>query len=252
LFDRYDANGTAHGQFVSLGNCDQFAISTTTDEVDMTDYTQETSAVYNSAIKKTTVALKISGFEISLKNLGILLLGDTTTYTQTAHTATAQSETLVPASLTKLLGTFWRSPFRNVSAPTLVQGANTLVSGTDYEIFDAVAGVFRILPGSVTVVDSTAITYNYTAAVMSGATAQDVIRAANTVNIKGKLLFLGKPATGPIVEVLAWNVSMSPDGDFGMISDDFLKWSMKGTMNSDAAGLYGGSSSNPFYQAMPR
>jgi hypothetical protein len=59
FFDRFDSDGTDHGRFYSLGNCDQFAISTTTDEVDMTDYTQETSAVYNSAIKKTTVALKI-------------------------------------------------------------------------------------------------------------------------------------------------------------------------------------------------
>jgi hypothetical protein len=252
FFDRFDANGTDHGQFYSLGNCDSFAISTTTDEVDMTDYTQETSAVYNSAIKKTTVALKISGFEISVKNLGILLLGDQTSYTQTAHTAAAQSETLVPTAITGLLGSFWRAPFRNVSAPTLVQGANTLVSGTDYEIFDAVAGVFRILPGGVTVVDSTVITYNYTAAAMTGATAQDVVRAANTVNIKGKLLFLGKPATGPKMEVLAFNVSLAPDGDFPLISDDFLKWSMKGTINSDAVGLYGGSSVNPFYQAMPR
>ena len=251
-FDRYTSTGVANGQFVSLGNCDQFAISTTTDEVDMTDYTQETSAVYNSAIKKTTVALKISGFEISVKNLGILLLGDQTTYTQTAHTAAAQSETLVPASLTSVLGSFFRAPFRNVSAEVLVQGTNTLVSGTDYEVFDAIAGVFRILPAGVTVVDSTAITYNYVAAAMTGATAQDVVRAANTVNIKGKLLFIGKPATGPIMEVLAFNVSLAPDGDFPLISDDFLKWSMKGTINSDAVGTYGGSTTNPFYQVSPR
>lgn len=251
-FNRFTSAGVNNGQYVSLGNCDQFAISTTTDEVDMTDYTQETSAVYNSAIKKTTVGFKVSGFEISLKNLGILLLGDTTTYTQTAHTAAGQTETLVPASMTGLLGSSWLFPFRNISSPVVVQGTNTLVSGTDYELYDAVAGLFHILAGGTTVVDSTAITANYVAAAMTGATAQDVIRAANTVNIKGQLLFIGKPATGPIVEVRCWNVSMAPDGDVGFISDDFLKWNMKGTANSDAVGLYGGSSTNPFYEAMPR
>jgi hypothetical protein len=252
FFDRFDANGVSYGQYVSLGNCDQFAISIVADEVDMTDYTQSTSLPYNRAIKKTTADIKISGFEVSTKNMAILVLGDITTYTQTAHTAAGQTETLVPAGLTNVLGSFFKAPFRSVTAPTLVQGTNTLVSGTDYEIFDASSGTFHILPAGVTVVDSTAITYNYTAAALSGATAKDVVRAGNTALLKGSLLFLPNVATGPQIEVRIYNVSLAPDGDIGLISDDFLKWNMKGSINSDASGTYGGSSVEPFFRTITR
>ena len=251
MFSRFDANGVFNEQFVSLGNCDSFAISVTPDITEMVDYTQQTSAIYASASKKTTIELKISGFEINTKNMALLVLGTASSYTQAAHTAAAQSETLVPAGVTGILGSFFRSPFRKVSATTLVQGANTLVLGTDYEIFDANAGVFHILPNGVTVVDSTAITYNYTAAAMSGGTAADLVLAATTAIIKGSLMYLPNNPAGPQSEVRVWNVALSPDGDIGLISDDFLKWSMKGTLYSDAAGAYGGSTTNPFFEVLP-
>lgn len=251
MFDRFDANNVAQGQYIHLGDCDQFAISITTDVAELTDFTSSSSAVYNSATKKTNVNLKISGFEVSTKNMAILVLGDTTTYTQTAHTAAAQSTTLVPASLSNVKGSFFKVARRNISLPTLVQGANTLVSGTDYEIFDASAGVFRILPSSSTVVDATAITCNYTAAVIS-TSPLDVVRAGTSANIKGSLMFLPSNSTGPLVEVRAYNVSLAPDGDIGLISDDWLKWNMKGTVNSDSAGTYGGSTSEPYFRTITR
>jgi hypothetical protein len=251
LFDRFDANNVAQGQYLHLGDCDQFAISITTDVAELKDFTTSSSAVYNSAVKQTNVNVKISGFEVASKIMAILVLGDLTTYTQTAHTATAQTETLVPASLTGVKGSFFKSPFRSITAPTLVQGGTTLVSGTDYEIFDANAGVFRILSAGAAV-DSTAITYNYTATVLTGATAKDVVRAGTSANIKGSLLFLPSNSTGPLIEVRAWNVSLSPDGDIGLISDDWLKWNMKGTVNSDSAGTYGGSTSDPYFRTITR
>lgn len=253
LFDRFDTNGVAQGQYLHLGDCDQFGIAITTDVKELVDYTQSTSAVYNSAVAATHVELKISGFEVATKIMAILVLGDATTYTQTAFTAVAQSTTLVPAGLTGVKGSFFKVGKRNISAPTVVQAAGTLVSGTDYEIFDASAGVFHILPAGVTVVDSTAITVNYTAAVITaGATALDVVRAGTTANIKGSLLFLPSNSTGPLIEVRAYNVSLGPDGDIGLISADWLKWNMKGTVNSDAAGTYGGSTSEPYFRTITR
>lgn len=253
LFDRFTSSNVQNGQYLHLGNCDNFSISTTTDVARLKDFTTSATADYNSAVKSTDVSLKISGFEVATKIMAILTLGDTTTYTQTAHTAAAQSTTLVPAGLTGVLGSFFKVSRRNISAPTLVQGANTLVSGTDYEIFDASAGVFKILAAGVTVVDATAITCNYTAAVIAaGATALDVVRAGTTANIKGSLLFLPANSTGPLIEVRAYNVSLSPDGDIGLISEDWLKWNMTGVVNSDTAGTYGGSTAEPYYRTITR
>jgi hypothetical protein len=252
LFDRFDANGVAQGQYSHLGNCDNFAVSITTDVAELKDFTASSSAVYNSAVKQTNVNVKISGFEVATKVMAVLVLGDITTYTQTVFTAIAQSTTLVPASLTGVKGSFFKVGNRNISLPTLVQGGTTLVSGTDYEIFDASAGVFRILSAGAAA-DATAITVNYTAAaIAAGATALDVVRAGTTANIKGSLLFLPSNSTGPLVEVRAYNVSLSPDGDIGLISDDWLKWNMKGTVNSDSAGTYGGSTAEPYFRTITR
>jgi len=250
FFDRFTSAGVQNGQYVHMGNCDTFTISSSVDKVTMTDYTQNTSADYASAIKKTNMTLKISGFEVSTKNMAILVLGDTTTFTQTSASVTAA--TLVPASLTGVLGSYFKVSGRNVSGPTVVQGTNTLVSGTDYEISDSKAGLFRILPTSVTAVDSTLITVNYTQAALSGTTAVDVIRAGTTSDIKGSLLFVPNPGTGPQEEVRVWNVSLAPDGDIGLISDDFLKWNMTGSINSDSSGTYGGSSTDPYFRIYNR
>jgi hypothetical protein len=250
MFDRFDSNGVAQGQYIHLGNCSDFAISITTDVAELTDFTQSTSAVYNSAVKKTNVNVKISGFEVSTKNMGILLLGSITTYTQAA--GTVSGATLVPASLTGVKGSFFRGTKRNLTSATLTQSAATLVSGTDWEIFDASAGVFRILSGGAAA-DTAAITATYVhTALTAGSTALDVVQAGVSADIKGKLLFLPSNSTGPKIEVQAYNVSLQPDGDVGLISEDWLKWNMKGTVNSDSAGTYGGSTTEPYFRTVTR
>lgn len=246
FFDRFTSSGTQNGQFLHLGNCSNFSIATSVDKVTMTDYTQNTSADYASAVKKTNVTIKIAGFEVSKDNMAILVLGDLTTYTQTSGSVTA--ETIAAASLTGLLGSYFQTNNRNISGATVSQGTVSLVSGTDWEIADSKSGLIRILPTSSTVVDGTVLTASYTQAALSGATAVDVVRAGTTSDIKGSLLFVPNPGTGPQEEVHVWNVSLAPDGEIAMISDDFLKWDMVGTINSDAAGTYGGSSTDPYFR----
>jgi hypothetical protein len=251
LFDRFTAAGVRQGQFVHLGNCDNFATSVATDKVTMTDYTSQTSAPYATANKSTTVTLKIEGFEIDTKILAMLFMGDTTTYTQALTTVT--TETIAATTLTGLKGSYFTSSLRNVSAGTMLWGTTTLVSGTDWELFNTYGGVFHVFPTSPTVVDGTVLKVNYTAAALTaGSTALDVIRAFNTASIIGRLLFVPNNTTGPNNEVVVWNCSFTPDGDIPLISDEFLKWNLVGTAQSDTAGTYGGSSTNPFMQITKR
>ena len=244
FFDRFDANGVQLNQWQHFGNCDSLATSISEDTVDLTDYTQNTGTPYNTATKSTTVGLKISGFEFTPKMLAVVFKGDTSTFTQSATTLTG--ETLAPSTLTGLLGSYFKTANRNISAITVLQGTTTLVSGTDWSAHDTLSGMIRILPSGSTVTDGTALTINYTAAALSSTTALDTVRMFNTSTVQGSLLFVPKNSSGPLVEARYWNVKLSPDGDVALISDDWLKWNLTGTVLSDSTAAYGGSTNEPY------
>lgn len=250
LFDQFTAAGIRTGQYIHLGNCDRFAIGITPEELEMVDYTTETSAPYKSVNTKTSIPISISGFEFADRNLRIIFMGDKTSYTQTAHTQTA--ETIAASTLTELKGSLFQLARRSITSATLLQGTTTLVSGTDWELYDASAGVVRLLPTSATIADGTAITANYVAAALSGASAIPVIRGATQTAVQGRILFIPANTTGPENEVVVWNAKLTPDGDVALISDEFAKWNLTGSVQSDAAGAYGGSSDNPFFQVIQR
>src|SRR5678815_1886326 len=123
--DRFDANGVRSGQFKHLGNCDNFATSVSSDDVDLVNYMENTSAPYNTARKSTDVAIKISGFEFAPSILAPVFMGDISSYTQSAVTVT--TETIAAATITGLKGSYFRATWRNISAATMLQGTATLV-----------------------------------------------------------------------------------------------------------------------------
>lgn len=241
-------SGAYTGQFKHLGNCDTFSIGLTPEKVTLTDFTQETSAPYKEVVKKTDMPIKISGFEFASFNMKLAFMGSETSYTQTAATLT---ETLAAASLTGLKGSFFRTVKKQISAPTLTQGTTTLVSGTDYEIYDAAGGVVRIIPTGG-VVDSTALSIIYTAAALTGTGARAQIVGGAVTSLSGRLVFIPQNTTGPGNEVVVWNASITPDGDIPFIGDDFLKWNLSGSVQSDSACTYGGSAANPYFYVETR
>jgi hypothetical protein len=240
FLDRFDANGNRSG-FEHLGNCDRFAFTITTETVEMTDYTTETSAPYKEVVKKTDVGIQISGFEFSVTNLANALMGTKSTYSQTSQNVSA--ETLVASTITNVKGKYFKTSKRNISSPTLIQGTSTLTTA-DYEIQNANAGLIRIKPAAPVAADGADITINYTAAAIS--TALDVVYAATRSAIEGQLLFIPDNTTGPDNEVIAWRVSLRPDGEIGFISEEFAKWNLTGKALSDATNQYGGSASSPY------
>lgn len=247
FFSQFVSNAF-NNQFIHLGNCDTFSISVAPEFATLTDFTTETSVEYKKVAKATSLTMKIAGFEFATKNLQYMFLGDLTSYTQTLATITG--ETIASAAVTGLKGAFFPTTYRSISSPVLTQGATTLVSGTDYEIHDASKGVIRILPTGSTVADGTALLLTYVKAAIS--TPLSIVRGATQTAMQGRVMFLPNNTTGPNNEVIAWNVNLSPDGDVGFIADDFAKWSVTGAVQSDSAGTYGGSSSDPYFQITTR
>ena len=94
-------------------------------------------------------------------------------------------------------------------------GDAAYTAGVDYKL-DALAGNVTILPGS---------------AIPEGAAVEPVfdcaagtfpkIVAGVDANIQGELYFKGDPTWGPTYEASLWKCSVSPQGDLGMITEDW-------------------------------
>lgn len=243
MFDRHVA-GVRNG-FRHFGNCDTFSLGIETEKLTLKDFTQQTTANYAEVLSSTTVNLSISGYELDAENAAIALLGNTGTYTQSAGTATA--EVIAPNTYTGLKGKYFNTAKVKTSAHVVKQGATTLVLGTDYTIHNALAGVIRILPTSPTVVDGTVLTVDYTYAVVNAASDIKQVYGAVLAECVGTLQFISNNTTGQNQKLTVWKASLTPNGELGLISEEFGKWTLSGTALSDEAGAYGGSVGSPYF-----
>ncbi len=245
LFSRHTGAGVFTKDFRHLGNCDSFEITPDITTLDLTNYMNETSAPYASKITKTDLNLSLGGFEADPDNVALALLGDTSDFTQT--TASPTAEVLVPAAATNIKGKFFRTALRKITAVVLTQGADTLVLGTDYEIYDAAMGLIHLLPTSPSIEDGANVTIAYTGATILAGAGAKKIQAVTNSSIQGSLLYRPNNSDGPKRDLIAWKVSLQPGNAFALISDEYWKFTLSGKVLSDSAGQYGGSLGSPYF-----
>jgi hypothetical protein len=245
-FDRRTTADSTVGSF-HLGNCDQLSWNTATEQLDLKDFTQQSSSPYTSVVTSTDIKFTVAGFEFSKENWLLATMGDAASYTQSASTATG--EVLASATVTGLSGKYFFLAKKKVSSVVLKQGATTYVLDTDYEVVDADRGIVRVLPAG-SIADGTALTADYSyAAIATGLTR---IYGGTNTGIEGKLRFVSNNATGTNYDLTVYNAKLVPNGDINMISDEFNKFTLEGTAQSDATGLYGGSTSSPYYELLEK
>jgi hypothetical protein len=118
----------------------------------------------------------------------------------------------VPGSFVKLakLG-----PYTGV---TLTFGATAGVMGTDWAWHNAKAGTIKILAGTAL---TGIITAAYTPTAYTSTTGPKVVGGGGAGKITGSAKFIGDPTTGPAMLVEFWKVSISPEGSFNLIGDDY-------------------------------
>jgi hypothetical protein len=63
--------------------------------------------------------------------------------------------------------------------------------------------------------------------------------------VNGALLFVPDPVTGPKIMLEVWNVSVSPEGALGLISEEFAQLSLTMAVQADEAG----HPTEPLYRA---
>lgn len=99
---------------------------------------------------------------------------------------------------------------------------------TDYTV-DAVTG--RIfLTESSTIVEGTSLTVNFGVA----ATTYDKITALTAVGQDGKIRYVSDNPVGGACEMIIWKVRIKPNGDTGLIADDWARLPFQGDILRDA------------------
>lgn len=230
--DEFDANDVSSGHYMALGNCDKFGITVKDTIKKNYNSMDHTAAVYRTTPVQRDMTLKIQGFEFGADQAKLnFMANDPTALAQSSGSIVA--EALAAAGVTKKGRAFFTLN-REISAVVVVCGAATLVAGTDYVVKDAHLGLIYF-PEDSTVVDATAVTVSYTAAVINAASNMQQIFGGTRAAIRGRLVFSGDPMTGPNWDVIVPRVMLTPNQEQDFISADYLKWTLEGTIEDNSA-----------------
>lgn len=104
------------------------------------------------------------------------------------------------------------------------------IAGTDAVVYDAAAGLIEIKETGAIADDSTiTVTYDTVAG------TRIATSGAADVNIEGELYFVGDPTVGPAKILNIWRGKVVPDGDLGLITDDWGSFGLTVTAMDDTA-----------------
>lgn len=234
LLDLFDANGVATG-LRHLGNCTKFELDLKDDIAELYQSLNKTVTLVATALKKRQPKISITGTDFSADHMAIVQMASGKTNVATTAT-TVTDEVLISATVKGAKGRFFQTAKRNVDNTTTppvltLQPSTILVAGTDYTVVDPVAGLIYILPTGSTVVDSTAVKITYHTLVGS----QDHVAAATVPFQTGHIHFEPDPVDGQKIAADLWRVNLNPNGNVGLIADDYANWSLDGNILDDTA-----------------
>lgn len=243
---RRDAITGADTGFRHAGNCDKFTTKATVDVIDNMSSMDPTAGIYAEIPKSTKVEITIEGFEYDPNNVALMLYGDSTPYSQASSSPV---DVQFAAAATVVLDGYYEVGARNPTITNIKQGATTLTLGTDYEITDPNVGMIHLLPTGAAVA-GTALTWSGSVPAIASTLGNKLITIASSPQIPATVRFLPAPKHGPNLDVTLWSVNMTPNGEPEFISDALAKIALKGTVQLDAAGLFGGSAASPYGQVI--
>lgn len=244
LFDIFDPTTGLPTGLRHLGNCTKFELDLKDDIAELYQSLNKNVTLIATAVKKRQPKISITGTDFSSDHMAIAqMAAGKTTLATTATTVTA--EVLISAAQTvKAIGRFFRLANNNVDGtgtrPVLTQNSVTLVDGVDWQLADSVTGLIYIPVGSALATDGThPVTVTYHTLVGS----QDQVAGATVPFQQGHLVFVPDPVDGQKIGVDIWRVNLNPNGQLGLIADDYGNWSLDGNILDDTAN----HPNSPFY-----
>lgn len=224
-FDRKDGTGSSTGER-HLGNCTDFTVSTTVEKVEKFSSMQAAKRLYKSVIKSIKATGKITLEEYDMENLSLALLGTTGVVTESGAVVTDEA-------FTAQLDRWVKLARRNIQSSGIVvkDGANVAIPAGNFEM-DLITGRIKVLASNTAAVtNGEACKISYTSLIE---TYPKIVGAA-VGKIEGLVRFIGDPTSGPKYELEAWNCSVQPEAEIGLISDDFKNFVLNLEIMDDTA-----------------
>lgn len=248
LFNRFDDDGVPTG-FLHMGNVETFELTTTDDRIQKFSSMKKSRPLYAERNRRRTATLRIVVDEWTAENLALGMLGDIVSYTQPATAVV--DEVLVAAASPGVsngvkLGGFYKTALFNINTVTVEADAVALTAGVDYEVYNPALGLIHIFDDAPGVTAGDLLTASYTPTAIT-APGWKRIRGGNKNTINGSLLFLPDLAEGDDYAIQVWNVSVTPDGALGLISEDWGQFALSCAALEDTDGDYGGTEDEPIY-----
>jgi hypothetical protein len=228
LFDRFDASGNRQG-FIHLGNCTKFDLDIKDDRAELYSSLNKTVTLIATALKKRQPTISITGTDFASDKMGLVMMSSGKTVLSISAGAVT-GEALVGITPTKK-GKYFALANRSIDPATVVvkQGVTTLVVTTDYTV-ETTEGLIYF-PATSGVDDTKAVTVDYSTLVKT----YDQVAGGTQPILQGALRFVPDPSDGQKVSIDIWKVNLSPNGQIGLIADDYGNWTLDGAILDDTA-----------------
>lgn len=221
LFKRAGTNG-----FLDLGNSPDFQIALEAEKLPHFNSQSGLRVKDKEVTLEQILTVTFTLDEPVANNLSLFFSAEDATE------ATVASGSVADEALVARLDKWIQLANYNIDAGTFaltgVGGTPTYTLGTDYELL-ADQGWVRALSGGA-ITEALAIEADYD---HNGVTTQSIDMATKSV-IEGEVYFLGDPATGRIIDIHA-KVSLSAEGEFPLISEDWLAFNFTAEALKDSA-----------------
>lgn len=217
FFAKYLANTQTPGPLRELGNCPEFTLQRETEKLQ--HYSSQ--AGMKTLDEEITIGSTMSGStttdDIKAENVAYWFMGDISTLTVIAQTATVETFSDVKAGDSFQLGRTNANPTgaRKLTNVVATDGAAsspaTYALGTDYEI-DLQLGIITVLAGGAADGEDLKVTYD-----VAASTREQII--AGDTEVEGELKFISFNPTGPQADITIPRARISPNGDFALVND---------------------------------
>ena len=221
--DRYDKSGNSTG-LRFLGEASKLELTPSVEKKELYTKTKASAPKIVSLTTQQTHTLAIDFQSFTPENIALVLLGDTVAIDQDLSIV---SDEVITTSLIK--GAIYRTDFTKITGLTLTSGVTPMVLGTDYEEFDALNGMIRILP-TTTLAPGAPVSAAYTSPAMN----KVKVTGGTSANILLRLLFIGDPTNGARQNLEVWRLQITPSAAIGLITDDFAVGSLSGEVLADS------------------
>lgn len=226
LFNR-KVNGVFQG-LRDLGNATDFTLTTATDKLDHYSMQTGISVKDKTVIKSASINGSFTLEEIVAENLALSFLAEIVDVTQAAD---ASNQTFNIAAVKA--GYSYQLPAYFVDGGATFSiapegGGTAYAKGTDYT-FNSDSGQIFVTATSAMVGHDIDVTYRKLAK------TYQKLNAFKETSISGEMHFISDVEEGVSLQNRIWNVTLTPDGDTGLISEEWAKLKFGVEINSDAA-----------------